>query len=109
MREKPFLKRTSRPSLSNRETENKFKCKESTKATSLNTKPSFTLIEPTDLTLLRPLSLKVMYSLCITGVRLENHLVFPIMCREQPESMSHMSSRPPSCIRNEKSETRHWG
>src|SRR6266511_1510638 len=63
------------------------------------------------LTLPRPLSPKVMYSLCITGVRLENHLVFPVLCREQPESMSHMSSTPPSCIRNEKSEQmpRHWG
>jgi hypothetical protein len=34
--------------------------------------------------------------LCDRGVRLENHSLFLIMCREQPESISHMSSRPPS-------------
>jgi hypothetical protein len=28
-------------------------------------------------------------------VRLENHFLFPVMCREQPESMSHVSFRPP--------------
>jgi hypothetical protein len=33
---------------------------------------------------------------CDRGVRLENHFLFPIMCHEQPESMSHLSSRPPS-------------
>jgi hypothetical protein len=39
---------------------------------------------------------KVTYSLCDRGVRLENHFLFLIMCHEQPESMSHMSSKPPS-------------
>jgi hypothetical protein len=34
--------------------------------------------------------------LCDRGVRLENHFLFPIICREQPESMSHVSSMPPS-------------
>jgi hypothetical protein len=29
-------------------------------------------------------------------VRLENHFLFPVMCLEQPESMSHLFSRPPS-------------
>jgi hypothetical protein len=29
-------------------------------------------------------------------VMLENHFLFPIMCHEQLESMSHLSSRPPS-------------
>jgi hypothetical protein len=29
-------------------------------------------------------------------VRLENHFFFPVICREQPESMSHVSSKPPS-------------
>jgi hypothetical protein len=39
---------------------------------------------------------KVTYSLCDRGVRLENHFLFPVMCREQSESMSHLSSKPPS-------------
>jgi hypothetical protein len=39
---------------------------------------------------------KVTYSLCDRGVRLENHFLFLVMCREQPESMSHVSSKPPS-------------
>jgi hypothetical protein len=39
---------------------------------------------------------KVTYSLCDKGVRLENHFLFPIMCREQPEFMSQLSSKPPS-------------
>jgi hypothetical protein len=30
------------------------------------------------------------------GVRLENHLVTPIICQEQPESINHMFSNPPS-------------
>jgi hypothetical protein len=30
------------------------------------------------------------------GVRLENHLAIPVMCRQQPEYMSHMFSNPPS-------------
>jgi hypothetical protein len=38
----------------------------------------------------------VTYSLCDGVVRLENHFLFPIMCLEQPESMSHLFSRPPS-------------
>jgi hypothetical protein len=39
---------------------------------------------------------KVTYSLCDRGVRLENHFLLPVMCCEQPESTSHLSSRPPS-------------
>jgi hypothetical protein len=34
--------------------------------------------------------------LCDRGVRLENHFLFPVMCHEQPESMSHVSPKPPS-------------
>jgi hypothetical protein len=34
--------------------------------------------------------------LCDSGVRLENHFLFPVMCHEQPESMSHVFFRPPS-------------
>jgi hypothetical protein len=37
---------------------------------------------------------KVTYSLCDKGVRLENHFLFLIMYFEQPESMSHVFSRP---------------
>src|SRR5579883_889382 len=113
MREKLFLKSTSNPSSRSCETESKLKCKESTKATSFNTNPSFTLMEPTDLTLPRPLSPKVMYSLCITGVRLENHRELLVMCREHPESMSQTSSRPPSCKINDERGGEHmpqqWG
>jgi hypothetical protein len=29
-------------------------------------------------------------------MRLENHFLIPVMCHEQPESMSHLSSKPPS-------------
>jgi hypothetical protein len=29
-------------------------------------------------------------------VRLENHFLFLVMCREQPKSMSHVSSKTPS-------------
>jgi hypothetical protein len=39
---------------------------------------------------------KVTYSLCDRGVRLENHFLFLVMCLKQPESMSHVFSRPPS-------------
>jgi hypothetical protein len=37
---------------------------------------------------------KVIYSLCDRRMRLENHLLFSVMCREQPKSMSHVSSKP---------------
>jgi hypothetical protein len=30
------------------------------------------------------------------GVRLEDHLATPVMCWEQPESINHMFSNPPS-------------
>jgi hypothetical protein len=36
------------------------------------------------------------HSLCDRGVRLENHFLFLVMCHEQLESMSHVSSKPPS-------------
>jgi hypothetical protein len=39
---------------------------------------------------------KVTYSLCDRGVRLRNHFLFPVLCHEQSESMSHVFSRPPS-------------
>ena len=38
-----------------------------------------------------------MYSFERIGVRLENHLSFPVMWREQPESMIHLFSKPPTC------------
>jgi hypothetical protein len=39
---------------------------------------------------------KVIDSLCDRGVRRENYFLFPVMCLEQPELMSHLFSRPPS-------------
>ena len=44
-----------------------------------------------------PLSPKMMYSLWRVGVRLEKHLSFPVIWREQPESMIHLFSKPPAC------------
>jgi hypothetical protein len=41
-------------------------------------------------------SLKVTYSFCDRGVRLENHFLSLVMCHEQLESMSHMFSSPSS-------------
>jgi hypothetical protein len=45
-----------------------------------------------------------MYSLPIMGSRLENHIVLLVVWREQPESMSHVFSRPPYYINK-----RTWG
>jgi hypothetical protein len=51
--------------------------------------------------------------LVITGVRMENHLRSPVMCREQPESINQKPSMPPTCkIKNEsesEQKTHHWG
>jgi hypothetical protein len=44
------------------------------------------------------LSPKVMYSCLIMGSWLENHLVFLVMWREQPKSMSHIFYRAPAYI-----------
>jgi hypothetical protein len=68
----------------------------STRATSFKVKQSFTLMTPVLSTLPFLSFIKVAYSLCDRGVRLENHFLFPVMCCEQPESMSHVSSKPPS-------------
>ena len=38
-----------------------------------------------------------MYSFERIGMRLENHLSFPVIWREQPESMIHLFSKPPAC------------
>jgi hypothetical protein len=35
----------------------------------------------------------ITYSLCDRGVRLKKYFLFPVMCHEQPESMSNVSSR----------------
>jgi hypothetical protein len=72
-----------------------------------------TFTVPTESTLPFPLSPKVMYSLVITRVRLENHRRSPVMCREQPESINQKPSMPPTCkIKNEsesEQRTQHWG
>jgi hypothetical protein len=74
---------------------------------------SLTFTVPTERTLPFPLSPKVMYSLVITGVRLENHRRSPVMCREQPESINQKPSMPPTYkIKNEsesEQRTQHWG
>jgi hypothetical protein len=68
----------------------------STRATSFKVKQSFTLMTSVPSTLPFLSSPKVTYSLCDRGVKLENYFLFPVMCHEQPESMSHVSSKPPS-------------
>jgi hypothetical protein len=58
-------------------------------------KKSFTLMTLVPSTFPFLSSPKVAYSLCDRGVRLENHFLSLVMCHEQPESMSHLSSKPP--------------
>jgi hypothetical protein len=62
----------------------------------IKVKQSFTLMTSVASTLPFLSSSKVTYSLCGRGVRLENHFLFLVICVEQPESMSHVSSKPPS-------------
>jgi hypothetical protein len=64
----------------------------------LQDKTSLTQMVPWESTLPLLLSLNVMYSLHYTRSRLENHFELLVMWREQPESMSHVFSRPPYCI-----------
>jgi hypothetical protein len=68
----------------------------STRATSFKVNQSFTLMTPVPSTLPFLSSPKVTYSFCDRGVRLKNHFLFLVMCHEQSESMSHVSSKPPS-------------
>jgi hypothetical protein len=68
----------------------------SIRATSFKVKKSFILITLILSILPFLLSLKITYSLCDRGVSLENYFLSPIMCHEQLESMSHLSSKPPS-------------
>jgi len=110
--DKPVLKRTLKPSWRSCETKSKFKFKFKTKATSFKTKLSLTWMVPRDSTLPLLLSPNVMYSLHCTGSRLENYFELPVMWREQPESMSHMFSRPSSCINRrtrDEQMAQHWG
>jgi hypothetical protein len=100
----PFLKRTSKLSSRNCKTKSKLKCKLESNTTSLRTKFSFAKMVPHDTTLPLELSSKVMYSLSIIGSTLENNLVFSVMWRKQPESMSHVFSMPMYCINK-----RTWG
>jgi hypothetical protein len=66
------------------------------KSDTFKVKQSFTLMTPVPSILPFLSSPKVTYSLCDRGVRLENHFLFLVMCHEQPKSMSHVSSKPPS-------------
>src|SRR6185312_4143912 len=95
-REQPSLKRTSNPSSRSCETESKLNPRFETKATSLRVKRSETRTAPIPRTLPFPLSPNSMYSFERIGVRLENHLSFPVIWREQPESMIHLFSKPPT-------------
>jgi hypothetical protein len=76
----------------------------STRVTSFKVNQSFTLMMPIPSTLPFLSSPKVIYSLCNRGVRLENHFLFPVMCREQSEFMTHVSSKHPSIISKSESE-----
>src|SRR6185437_12085743 len=96
-REQPSLKQTSNSSSRSYETESRLKPRFETKATSLRVKRSETLTAPTPHTLPLPLSPNMMYSLWRVGVRLENHLSFLVIWREQPESMIYLFSKPPTC------------
>jgi hypothetical protein len=78
------------------ETESRLYLNLSTRATSFKVNQSFTLMMPVPSTLAFLSSLKVTYSLSDRGVRLENYFLFLVMCHEQPESMSHVSSKLPS-------------
>ena len=111
-RDKPVLKRTSKPSWRSCETESKLKCKFETKATSFKTKLSLTRMVPWERTLPLLLSLNVMYSLHCMRLRLENHFELPVMWHEQPELMSHVLCWPPSCINRrawDEQMAQHWG
>jgi hypothetical protein len=46
-----------------------------------------------------------MYSLVITGVKLENHLQSPVMCREQQKSINQKPSMPPTYKNKNESES----
>jgi hypothetical protein len=67
---------------------------------------------PTRNTLPLLLSPNVMYSLHCTGSRLENHFELLIMWHKQPESISHVFSRPLSCINRktwDEQMAQQWG
>jgi hypothetical protein len=51
---------------------------------------SLTLISPSDSIRPRSLSPKVIYLFVTTGMRLENCLLSPVICLEQPESINQM-------------------
>jgi hypothetical protein len=91
-----FAKSTSKSVSTSWEIENRLFLNLSTRATSFKVKKSFTMMMPVPSTLPFLSSPKVTYFLCDRGVRLENHFLSPVMCPEQPNSMSHMFSKPPS-------------
>ena len=96
-REQPSLKRTSNPSSRSCETDSKLNPRFETKATSLRVKRSETQTAPSPCTFPLPLSPNTIYSFERIGVRLENHLSFSVIWREQLESMIHLFSKPPAC------------
>jgi hypothetical protein len=78
------------------ETESRLYLSLSIRVTSFKVMQSFTLMTPVPSILPFLSSSKVTYSLCDRGVRLENYFLFSVMCCEQPESIRHVSSKPPS-------------
>jgi hypothetical protein len=79
-------------------TESRLYLNLSTRAVSFKVKQSFTLMTSVPSTLPFLSSPKVTYSLCDRGVRLENHFLFPVMCQEQLEYVSHVSYKAPAII-----------
>jgi hypothetical protein len=93
-RESDFQKSTCKSASTSWETESRLYLNIFIRVTLFKMKWSFTLMTSVPNTLPFLSFLKVTYSWCDRGVRLENHFLFPIMCHEQPESISHLSSRP---------------
>jgi hypothetical protein len=84
--------------------QSKLKPKDFIRATLFNVTLSLTCTTPSEITLPRPLSPKVMYIFSFTGVMLENHFLSPVMCREHPESINQMFPKPPACSQKQERE-----
>jgi hypothetical protein len=92
--ESDLRKSTLKSASQSYEIESRLYLNLSTRAISFKVKQSFTLITLVLSTIPFLSPPKVTYSLCDRVVRLENHFLFLVMCHEQPESMSHVSSKP---------------
>jgi len=103
-----LLEANLKPLTRSCETESKLNPRFETKATSLRVKRSEIRTAPSPRTFPLPLSPNTMYSFVRIGVRLENHLSFSVMWREQPESMIHLFSKPPTSSKNLGRAARCW-